>query len=100
MLAVDPGFPDPSPTSRFDSFFASDDELYFTEFNTETPAGAGYSDALAELFYGLPAFQEFQRRSVSLVETRAPGSGAEPPALTLPPRSRAASLPSCIARAA
>ncbi len=62
LLAVDPGFPDPSPTSRFDSFFASDDELYFTEFNTETPAGPGYSDALAELFYGLPVFQEFQRR--------------------------------------
>lgn len=62
LLAVDPGFPDPSPTSRFDSFFASDDELFFTEFNTETPAGAGYSDALAELFYGLPVFQEFQRR--------------------------------------
>ncbi len=38
------------------------DELMFTEFNTETPAGAGYSDALAELFYGLPVFQEFQRR--------------------------------------
>jgi len=62
LLASDPGFPDPSPTSRFDSFFASDDELFFTEFNTETPAGAGYSDALAELFYGLPVFQEFQRR--------------------------------------
>jgi len=62
LLAVDPGYRDPSPTSRFDSFFASDDELFFTEFNTETPAGAGYSDALAELFYGLPVFQEFQRR--------------------------------------
>lgn len=62
LLPIDPGFPDPSPTSRFDSFFASDDELFFTEFNTETPAGAGYSDALAELFYGLPVFQEFQRR--------------------------------------
>jgi uncharacterized circularly permuted ATP-grasp superfamily protein len=62
LLGVDPGFPCPSPTSRFDTFFAADDELYFTEFNTETPAGAGYSDALAELFYGLPVFQEFQRR--------------------------------------
>ena len=62
LLTVDPGFPCPSPTSRFDTFFASDDELYFTEFNTETPAGAGYSDALTELFYGLPVFQEFQRR--------------------------------------
>jgi uncharacterized circularly permuted ATP-grasp superfamily protein len=62
LLAVDPGFPCPSPTSRFDTFFASDEQLYFTEFNTETPAGAGYADALAELFYGLPVFQEFQRR--------------------------------------
>ena len=35
---------------------------YFTEFNTETPAGAGYSDSLGRLFYGLPVFQEFQRR--------------------------------------
>src|SRR2546423_632539 len=62
LLAVDPAYRDPSPTSRFDSFFASDDELLFTEFNTETPAGAAYSDALAEAFYGLPVFQEFQRR--------------------------------------
>lgn len=62
LLAVDPGFPCPSPTSRFDTFFSSADELYVTEFNTETPAGAGYSDALTKLFYALPVFQEFQRR--------------------------------------
>lgn len=61
LLAIDPGYPDPSPTSRFDSFFVGETELKFTEFNTETPAGAGYSDALADVFYGLPAFQEFQR---------------------------------------
>lgn len=62
LLSIDPGFACPSPTSRFDTFFASDDELFFTELNSETPAGAGYSDALAEIFYGLPVFQEFQRR--------------------------------------
>lgn len=62
LLNINPGYRDPSPTSRFDSFFVSDDELMFTEFNTETPAGPGYSDALGELFYGLPVFQEFQRR--------------------------------------
>jgi uncharacterized circularly permuted ATP-grasp superfamily protein len=62
LLAIHPGYRDPSPTSRFDSFFVSDNELMFTEFNTETPAGPGYSDALSELFYGLPVFQEFQRR--------------------------------------
>lgn len=62
LLDIDPGFPHPSPTSRFDSFFVSEQELKFTEFNTETPAGAGYSDALADIFYALPVFQEFQRR--------------------------------------
>ncbi|MBA4188372.1 MAG: hypothetical protein C0467_10245 [Planctomycetaceae bacterium] len=62
LLAIDPGYRDPSPTSRFDAFFVSNDELLFTEFNTETPAGAGYSDSLTEVFYGLPVFQEFQRQ--------------------------------------
>src|SRR5262245_2517258 len=62
LLAVEPGMKCPSPTSRFDTFFNSADELFFTEFNTETPAGAGYSDALTKIFYALPVFQEFQRR--------------------------------------
>lgn len=62
LLSVEPGFSHPSPTSRFDSFFVSEQDLKFTEFNTETPAGAGYSDALSDVFYGLPVFQEFQRR--------------------------------------
>jgi len=62
LLPIDPGFRDPSPTSRLDAFFDGASGLKFTEFNTETPAGAGYSDALADLFYGLPVFQEFQRK--------------------------------------
>jgi hypothetical protein len=62
LLGYDPGYSNPSPTSRFDAFFASERELWFTEYNTETPAGAGYSDSLGRLFYGLPVFQEFQRK--------------------------------------
>ncbi|HET6575985.1 MAG TPA: hypothetical protein VFG68_20460 [Fimbriiglobus sp.] len=62
LLAIDPGYPVPHPTSRLDAFFTPGRELWFTEYNTETPAGAGYSDALADVFYGLPVFQEFQRR--------------------------------------
>jgi hypothetical protein len=65
LLALDPGFPDPTPAGRFDAFFASETDLLFTEFNTETTAGAGYSDSLARLFQGLPAFQEFSRRFLS-----------------------------------
>ena len=62
LLAIEPGFANPNPTSRFDAFFDTDGELQFTDFNTETPAGAGYSDSLGRMFYGLPVFQEFQRR--------------------------------------
>jgi uncharacterized circularly permuted ATP-grasp superfamily protein len=61
LLALDPGFPGPTPAARFDAFFASDSDLLFTEFNTEATAGAGYSDSLARLFQGLPVFQEFTR---------------------------------------
>lgn len=62
LFAIDPGYRDPSPTARFDAFFASESQLRFTEFNTETSAGAGYSDSLGRLFYGLPVFQEFERQ--------------------------------------
>jgi uncharacterized circularly permuted ATP-grasp superfamily protein len=62
LLDIDPGFKNPSPSGRFDSFFTSMTDLKFTEFNSETPAGAGYSDALSDAFYGLDVFQEFQRQ--------------------------------------
>ena len=62
LLAIEPGYRDPNPTSRFDAFFAEDQLLRITEFNTETSAGAGYSDSLGRLFYGLPVFQEFERQ--------------------------------------
>lgn len=62
LIGYEPGYANPNPTSRFDAFFASARELWFTEFNAETPAGAGYSDSLGRMFYGLPVFQEFQRR--------------------------------------
>jgi hypothetical protein len=62
LLAADPGFADPSPTARLDSFFVSERELKFTEYNAETPAGAGYNDALTEVFYGLPVMRAFLRR--------------------------------------
>ncbi len=61
LAMLDPGC-HPFPTSRFDSFYVSDDELRFTEYNSETPAGAGYNYALTQMFLALPAFQEFQRK--------------------------------------
>jgi hypothetical protein len=62
LLADDPGISDPSPTARLDSFFVSEAELKFTEYNAETPAGAGYNDALSEIFLGLPVMRSFARQ--------------------------------------
>lgn len=62
LVQRDPGFECAYPTSRLDAFFVSEDELYFTEYNAETPAGAAYNDALADLFLGLPVMRAFQRR--------------------------------------
>ncbi len=60
LLAADPRFDAPSPTSRLDFFYAPDtDVLGLTEYNAETPAGAAYSDALAEVFLDLPAMRAF-----------------------------------------
>jgi len=73
LLDIADGFSNPSPTSRFDAFFNSERDLKFTEFNAETPAGAGFTDALAELFYGLPAFQEFLRDYNAIAAPCKPG---------------------------
>src|SRR5262249_41933925 len=52
LLQNDPGYQCPFPTARLDSFFVSEQELKFTEYNTETPAGAAYHDVLTEIYYG------------------------------------------------
>lgn len=63
LLSIDPGFAEPSPTSRLDAFFTTGEGgLMFTEYNAETPAGAGYNDVLSEVFLGLPIMREFTRR--------------------------------------
>lgn len=63
LVQEDPGFRDPSPTSRLDAFLVSGrGGVRFTEYNAEVPAGGGYNDALSEVFLGLPVMREFLRR--------------------------------------
>lgn len=61
LVRLDPGFSAPSPVSRIDAFFAGEGGIALTEYNAETPAGAAYSDVLAEVFLGLPAMRPFYR---------------------------------------
>ena len=49
-----------STASRLDSFLLPD-ALKFAEYNGESPAGAGYTETLAEVFRGLPLMEEFAK---------------------------------------
>jgi hypothetical protein len=62
LLASDPGYSRPTPTSRLD-FFAvpGSRSLGLTEYNAETPAGAAYGDTLSDVFLDMPAMREFAR---------------------------------------
>ncbi|HSA56925.1 MAG TPA: hypothetical protein VLE53_14535, partial [Gemmatimonadaceae bacterium] len=74
LVATDPGYVNPSPTSRLDCFAApASAALGLTEYNAETPAGAGYSDALSEAFLDLPLMREFARTHEILPLPAAPG---------------------------
>jgi hypothetical protein len=61
LVAIPPGFPRSSPTSRLDSFLA-DSSYRFVELNAETPAGIGYAELLSDVFLDLPVLRAFQER--------------------------------------
>ncbi|GAC1642476.1 MAG: hypothetical protein NVS4B8_11690 [Herpetosiphon sp.] len=63
LIAMDPGYPDPSAHSRMDTFLTLDgSSLRFVEYNAESPAAIAYEDLLSDLFMELPVMQHFARR--------------------------------------
>ena len=61
LVALDPGFQASSPTARMDSFF-TDEGLFFTEYNAETPAAPAYNDVLTEVFRAMPVMRRFEQQ--------------------------------------
>jgi hypothetical protein len=55
------GFGPASTASRLDAFLLPN-SLKFAEYNGESPAGAGYSETLAEIFRELPVMGRFAKR--------------------------------------
>jgi uncharacterized circularly permuted ATP-grasp superfamily protein len=55
------GFGPASTASRLDAFLLPE-SLKFTEYNGESPAGAGYSETMSDIFRTLPVMEEFQKR--------------------------------------
>jgi A circularly permuted ATPgrasp len=95
LARIDPGYATTSTAARADAFILPD-SLQFAEYNAESPAGAGYSQGLAELFDGEPlmaAFRaqfeaRFARPVEALLETlvasyREWGGTATPPRMAI-----------------
>ncbi len=58
LARISGGYGLASTSSRLDAFLLPD-SLKFAEYNAESPAGAGYSENLAELFRHLPMMEKF-----------------------------------------
>ncbi len=61
LARIDPGYATTSTAARADAFILPD-SLQFAEYNGESPAGAGYSQGLAELFADEPLMARFRER--------------------------------------
>ncbi|HEY0070880.1 MAG TPA: hypothetical protein VGE04_13015 [Chloroflexia bacterium] len=62
LAMIDPGFEEPSPSIRLDSFW-SERDWRFVEINAESPAAIAYEDVLADLFLELPALHEWKHQN-------------------------------------
>ncbi len=62
LVLADPGYRQPTPHGRLDFFWdLATDTLALTEYNAETPAGAGYNDVLSDAFQSLPVMRAFRQ---------------------------------------
>jgi len=61
LVEIDPGYDTASTTARADAFVLPG-SLQFAEYNGEAPAGAGYSQGLAEVFADEPLMIRFREQ--------------------------------------
>jgi uncharacterized circularly permuted ATP-grasp superfamily protein len=72
LIAMHPGYEEPSAHSRMDTFLTVDgSSLQFVEYNAESPAAIAYEDVLADVFDQLPAMRRFaERYSTTMLPAR------------------------------
>jgi uncharacterized circularly permuted ATP-grasp superfamily protein len=61
LASIDPGYQALEVAARLDTHLF-DGRLRFVEYNADSPTGAGYADALSDLFYDLPPVKEFRKK--------------------------------------
>jgi len=70
LASIDPGYQALEVAARLDSHL-NNGSLHFVQYNADSPTGAGYADALADLFYDIPPIKEFRKKySLSKVGSR------------------------------
>jgi uncharacterized circularly permuted ATP-grasp superfamily protein len=61
LAAIDPGYQALEVAARLDSHMCNG-SLHFVQYNADSPSGAGYADALADLFYDTPPVKEIRKK--------------------------------------
>ncbi|HWQ56321.1 MAG TPA: circularly permuted type 2 ATP-grasp protein [Bryobacteraceae bacterium] len=62
MLAgINPGYDALEVASRLDSHLCNG-SLHFVQYNADSPSGAGYAEALGDIFFDSPPMKEFRKR--------------------------------------
>jgi hypothetical protein len=61
LAAIDPGYQALEVAARLDSHLVNG-HLHFVQYNADSPTGAGYADALAELFWEIPPVKELRKK--------------------------------------
>ena len=61
LASIDPGYQALEVASRLDTHLFNG-SAHFVQYNADSPTGAGYADALAELFYDAPPVKDFRKK--------------------------------------
>jgi uncharacterized circularly permuted ATP-grasp superfamily protein len=61
LAAIDPGYQALEVSARLDTHMANG-RPHFVQYNADSPTGAGYADALADLFFDAPPVKEFRKK--------------------------------------
>src|SRR5579863_3980619 len=61
LASIDPGYSALEVASRLDTHMVNG-HLHFVQYNADSPTGAAYADALADLFHDIPPMKELRKK--------------------------------------
>jgi hypothetical protein len=61
LASIDPGYQALEVAARLDSHLVNG-HLHFVQYNADSPTGAAYADALADIFWDAPPIKEFRKK--------------------------------------